>query len=50
MLEFFGAREETGIKSKSFKCTTVEELENVLTDDEFAKADYIQVSAGSRVA
>ncbi|KAH6717377.1 pyruvate decarboxylase [Leptodontidium sp. MPI-SDFR-AT-0119] len=43
MLEFFGAREETGIKSKSYKCTTVEELEKVLTDDEFAKADYIQV-------
>ncbi|KAH9205372.1 pyruvate decarboxylase [Leptodontidium sp. 2 PMI_412] len=43
MLEFFGAREETGIKSKSYKCTTVEELEKVLTDDEFAKADFIQV-------
>ncbi|KAH7312832.1 pyruvate decarboxylase [Rhexocercosporidium sp. MPI-PUGE-AT-0058] len=43
MLEFFGAREETGIKSKSYKCTTVEELERVLTDDEFAMADCIQV-------
>ncbi|KAG4430025.1 hypothetical protein IFR05_014494 [Cadophora sp. M221] len=43
MLEFFGAREETGIKSKSYKCTTVEELEKVLADDEFAKAEYIQV-------
>ncbi|KAH7385090.1 pyruvate decarboxylase [Cadophora sp. MPI-SDFR-AT-0126] len=43
MLEFFGARKETGIQSKSYKCTTVEELEKVLTDDEFAKADCIQV-------
>ncbi|KAK0101891.1 hypothetical protein ONS95_001298 [Cadophora gregata] len=43
MLEFFGARKETGIQSKSYKCNTVEELEKVLTDEEFAKADYIQV-------
>ncbi|KAI6716621.1 indolepyruvate decarboxylase 5 [Diplocarpon mali] len=43
MLEFFGAREETGIKSKSYKCTTVEELEKVLLDEKFAKADCIQV-------
>ncbi|CZT01107.1 related to PDC1-Pyruvate decarboxylase, isozyme 1 [Rhynchosporium graminicola] len=43
MLEFFGAREETGIKSRSYKCKTVEELEKVLTDDDFAKADCIQV-------
>jgi len=44
MLEFFGARKETGIQSKSYKCTTIEELEKVLTDEEFAKADCIQVS------
>ncbi|KAK2630632.1 hypothetical protein QTJ16_001452 [Diplocarpon rosae] len=43
MLEFFGAREETGIQSKSYKCTTVEEMEKILTDENFAKADCIQV-------
>lgn len=35
MLEFFGARKETGIGSKSYKCATVEELEKVLGDEEF---------------
>jgi pyruvate decarboxylase len=35
MLEFFGARKETGIKSKSCKAKTVEELEVVLADEEF---------------
>ncbi|PBP22313.1 hypothetical protein BUE80_DR006903 [Diplocarpon rosae] len=44
MLEFFGAREETGIQSKSYKCTTVEEMEKILTDENFAKADCIQAS------
>ena len=44
MLEFFGARgEETGIKSTSVACKTVEELEAVLTDKEFATGDYIKV-------
>jgi len=43
MLEFFGAREETGIRSKSYACKTVEELENVLNDEEFANADYIRL-------
>ena len=41
MLEFFGARAETGIKSKSYKCSTVEELEKVLVDQEFASAESI---------
>lgn len=41
MLEFFGARTETGIKSKSYKCTTVEEMEKVLEDKEFASAENI---------
>ena len=43
MLEFFGAREETGIKSKSYACRTVGELEGVLEDHEFAGGKYIQV-------
>lgn len=43
MLEFFGAREETGIKGKSYKCKTVEEMEEVLNDEEFGRAEYIQV-------
>ncbi|KAJ5052224.1 uncharacterized protein L3040_001982 [Drepanopeziza brunnea f. sp. 'multigermtubi'] len=43
MLEFLGARKENGIASKSYKCTTVEELEKVLTDEEFAQANCIQV-------
>lgn len=43
LLEFLGAREETKIKGRSFSCKTVEELEKVLTDQEFAKADHIQV-------
>ncbi|KAI9054832.1 hypothetical protein LZ554_001977 [Drepanopeziza brunnea f. sp. 'monogermtubi'] len=43
MLEFVGARKENGIASKSYKCTTVEELEKVLTDEEFARANCIQV-------
>jgi pyruvate decarboxylase len=44
MLEFFGARGETGIKSRSYKCKTVEELEKVLEDEEFKKGECIQVS------
>lgn len=44
MLEFFGAREDHGIKSNSFKCESIEELEKVLTNNEFIKADCIQVS------
>lgn len=44
MLEFFGAREETGIKGKSRTAKTVEELEAILTDDDFGSAQDIQVS------
>lgn len=44
MLEFFGARKETGIQGKSFACKTVEELEAVLNDETFNSADCIQVS------
>jgi pyruvate decarboxylase len=44
LLEFFGAREDTKIKSRSFACKTVEELEKALTDEEFVRAEYIQVS------
>ena len=47
MLEFFGARKETGIHSKSYRCETVEQLEKVLDDEEFAKADFIQVRLSS---
>lgn len=43
MLEFFGARKETGIPGKSFACKTVEELEVVLKDETFNKASCIQV-------
>ncbi|TVY57516.1 Pyruvate decarboxylase [Lachnellula suecica] len=43
MLEFLGARKETGIESRSFACKTVEELEKVLTDSEFSSANCIQV-------
>ena len=41
MLEFFGARQETGIKSKSYKVKTVEELEAVLGDEEFTGGKQI---------
>ncbi|KAE8448867.1 hypothetical protein EG329_008869 [Mollisiaceae sp. DMI_Dod_QoI] len=43
MLSFLGARKETGIESKSFSCKTVEELEAVLQNDEFNRAEHIQV-------
>ncbi|KAH8815394.1 pyruvate decarboxylase [Xylogone sp. PMI_703] len=43
LLEVFGARPETGIKSRSYKCDTVESLEKVLTDPEFVKSDCIQL-------
>jgi len=43
MLQFFGARKENGIESRSFACKTVEQLEKVLGDEEFAKAACIQV-------
>ncbi|EHK96998.1 putative Pyruvate decarboxylase isozyme 2 [Glarea lozoyensis 74030] len=42
MLEFFGARQETGIASKSYRCETVEELEKVLTDEDFNSTNSIQ--------
>lgn len=44
MLEFFGARKETGIEGKSLSCKTVEELEAVFEDESFAAAKCIQVS------
>lgn len=43
MLEFLGARKETGIQSRSSACKTVEELEKVLQDPEFESANCIQV-------
>ncbi|KAK5056583.1 hypothetical protein LTR84_012115 [Exophiala bonariae] len=43
MLEFFGAREETGIKGKSRSAKTVEELEDILTDEDFASGKEIQL-------
>ncbi|KAG9239283.1 putative pyruvate decarboxylase isozyme 2 [Amylocarpus encephaloides] len=43
MLEFFGARPETGVKSRSFRCETVEEMEKVLGNEEFERADCIQL-------
>lgn len=44
MLEFFGAREETGIKSKSRTAKTVEELEAILNDEDFGSGKDLQVS------
>ena len=44
LLEFFGARKESGISSRSFKCATVEALEQVLDDEQFGRASCIQVS------
>ncbi|OCT50970.1 Pyruvate decarboxylase [Cladophialophora carrionii] len=43
MLEFFGARQDLGIKTKSRAARTVEELEAVLNDDEFASGDTYQL-------
>ena len=43
MLEFFGARQELGIKTKSRATKTVEELEAVLNDEDFASGDNYQV-------
>lgn len=43
LLSTLGARPETGIKSRSFACKTVEELEKVLDDKEFGQGGYIQV-------
>jgi pyruvate decarboxylase len=43
MLEFFGARTETGIQSRSVACRNVEEIEVVLKDESFAAAKSIQV-------
>lgn len=45
MLSFLGARDETGIKGKSFSCKTVEEFESVLNDEEFNRANHIQVGS-----
>jgi hypothetical protein len=47
MLEFMGARKETGIQSRSFACKTVEELEKVLNDPDFGSANCIQVRTPS---
>ncbi|KAF1981083.1 pyruvate decarboxylase [Aulographum hederae CBS 113979] len=43
LLEMLGARKATGIQSRSFACKTVEEVEKVLDDEQFAKAEYIQL-------
>jgi len=42
MLEFFGGR-QPGFKSKSYQAKTVEELEDILTNEEFVKSNQIQV-------
>ena len=41
MLDFFGS--DSGIPSRSFRCKTVEELEVVVNDSDFQRADCIQV-------
>ncbi|KIX02636.1 uncharacterized protein Z518_08578 [Rhinocladiella mackenziei CBS 650.93] len=43
MLEFFGAREDTGVKATSRASKTVEELEAVLNDEDFGSGDRIQL-------
>ena len=43
MLEFFGARQELGVKSTSYSAKTVEEIEAVLNDAEFASGETYQV-------
>ena len=43
MLEFFGAREQTGIKSRSWKCETVESLDKVLDGGELEEGNVISV-------
>ncbi|KIX93587.1 uncharacterized protein Z520_10765 [Fonsecaea multimorphosa CBS 102226] len=43
MLSFFGAREDTGVKADSRATKTVEELEAVLNDDNFASGNNIQL-------
>jgi pyruvate decarboxylase len=48
MLEFFGARKDTGIPSRSVACKTVEELEAVFQDESFAAAKAIQVKFQAR--
>lgn len=43
MLSFLGARKETRIEGKSSACKTVEELDAILNDEEFNRAERIQV-------
>lgn len=43
MLEFFGARKETNIPSRSVACKTVEEVEALFADESFSAAKSIQV-------
>lgn len=45
MLEFFGARQNTGVNANSRATKTVEELEAVLNDEDFASGNNIQVCA-----
>ncbi|KAH0831667.1 Pyruvate decarboxylase isozyme 2 [Fonsecaea pedrosoi] len=48
MLDFFGAREDNGVKAKSRATKTVEELEAVLSDDDFASGNSIQSADEAR--
>ena len=43
MLEFFGARKECGIKSLSYRCGNVEEMEELLNGGRFGNGECIQV-------
>lgn len=43
LLPFFGARSDTGIKSQSVRCDTVEDLEGILNDEVFAGGQHIRV-------
>lgn len=47
MLEFFGARQELGIKATSRATKTVEELEAVLNDENFASGENYEVRTSS---
>lgn len=48
LLSTLGARLDTGIKQRSYTCRTIGQLTTLLDNDEFSRADCIQVS-GPRV-
>lgn len=47
LFDFFGGRKEGGLRSKSVQARTIEELEAIMTDEEFAKSERIQAGVPS---